>query len=64
MKYPGTIHCRRCDSIYKPGPNWRLVQHHAGTTGGYDVVGRIPVDQCPMCRQAPQLTAPLEARSM
>ncbi len=49
-RYKGTVVCQNCETEYSPSLNWANVRHHPGTTGGRDVINRIPENVCPVCK--------------
>ena len=49
-RYKGTVVCQNCEAEYTPSTGWVNVRYHPGTTGKYDILGRIPWNVCPLCK--------------
>ena len=58
IKYPGLIHCRRCDAQYRESDNWCMGYYTSGTSGYFNPISRIPREHCPICHKPPLLDVP------
>ena len=45
--------CPYCGAIYNPDAQWHYGYYKGGTTGEFNVLGKIPDGVCPVCRKAP-----------
>ncbi len=57
-RYKGTVVCGHCRAEYTPG-NWvyGFWENTVSTCSNFMVCGKIPDDQCPICRREPQGSA-------